>query len=174
MSSSTQIVWWHFSDVHWKVGASSERARFLDALWSHLRKITHQLGPPDFIVISGDIAYSGSADEYADVRSGFIEPLVSKCCDVRPPLFVVPGNHDLSRPVSRYVDSHVITSINSKAQLDEFLDDPTALELVERPFKAFLDFSSQVMSAVEQTRLSWSASLTTKGRQIRLVGAGGE
>lgn len=170
MTDPNKIIWWHFSDVHWKVGASSERSRFLNRLWLHLQSKLVAHGIPDFIVISGDIAYSGAADEYTDARTGFIDPLMSLFSD--PPLvFLVPGNHDVSRDVSKWVNSKAIDSISSKAQLEDFLDDPTAVGMVEIPFKAFLEFSKEIMPDVEWGTLGWSYSLTIKGKRVRIVGA---
>ena len=54
--SSTELIWWHFSDLHWETGQSGERKRFLSILLENLKKNIEEIGEPDFIVMSGDIS----------------------------------------------------------------------------------------------------------------------
>ena len=170
MSEFDDIVWWHFSDIHWKVGVSSERSRFLNILWSHLEATHGKFGSPDFIVITGDIVFNGLADEYDDVHKYFIEPLRSTTGRDNIPIFVVPGNHDLKRSVSKFIDTEVILKINSTTELDEFLDDPTALGMVELPFQPFLSFASDLMPPAKFHPLCWEAQIQAKGHEVFLLG----
>ena len=72
----------------------------LDALEKDVRRFVEQLGVPDVILFTGDLAFSGT--EYLEVdqllrriRGWFVDAARGSA---QPLLFAVPGNHDLTRP----------------------------------------------------------------------------
>ncbi|MFI6870333.1 phosphodiesterase [Nocardia sp. NPDC050406] len=71
----------HLSDTHFNTrGRSSERAERVMAFLADLPT------RPDAILVSGDIADEGSAEEYAQARSVLL--------DADLPVLILPGNHD--------------------------------------------------------------------------------
>ena len=87
----------HLSDMHFQNTNSyyPDTVRYIvNALHDNVIGIANLL-----MLITGDLAYSGSEEQYRDV-DGFLEALVSTICerekqikDIR--VFTVPGNHDL-------------------------------------------------------------------------------
>ncbi len=55
---------------------------------------------PYGIIVCGDIAYSGQADEY-EIADGFINELVEKLEIDYEHVFCVPGNHDVDQNVAK-------------------------------------------------------------------------
>jgi Icc protein len=79
----------HLTDCH--VGATDAPARLRRAL-DHLARCDP---PPDVVVLSGDVADHGLDAEYAE--------LVGLLADVRVPLVVCPGNHDVREAYERHL-----------------------------------------------------------------------
>src|ERR1041384_305801 len=142
------IVWWHFSDLHWDDHSSTERQAFLSVLYDDLRVRIRDFGRPDFVIVSGDIASSGEERQYVDVERGFFSQLRALMGTSPCPFFLVPGNHDLRRPVARTINPELILSLNSTRSLDEFLDVHDHTDIVRRPFAAFDAFAGRTQPDV--------------------------
>ncbi len=85
----------HVSDVHF---GATERAdqplitsRLIKAAHAHVNGAHLR---PDLCIFSGDLAHSGTADQFA-LGEKWLRDLVSPW---RCPTFLVPGNHDVARP----------------------------------------------------------------------------
>lgn len=100
--SGTTITWLHLSDLHHR-RPDSRRNRIqlhnskavLDKLLGDIRKLIRDDGlRPDFIIFTGDIAYSGHQDEY-NRAADFFDRLLQITNLSKQRLFVVPGNHDV-------------------------------------------------------------------------------
>lgn len=97
--SERTFGWLHISDQH--IGAKTTghlwpqvREQFLSDLKAHVKRN----GEIDLIVFSGDIVQKGDPTEYAQAKTE-IKKIIDALTSVgsSPKLFVVPGNHDLSR-----------------------------------------------------------------------------
>jgi predicted MPP superfamily phosphohydrolase len=64
--------------------------------------MTRQLGPPDFVFITGDLTYSGSREQFLMVDSLLhdLDRWIAESAGLnsKPLIVAVPGNHDLVRP----------------------------------------------------------------------------
>ena len=120
----------HLSDFHIKSGERFERAKINGILSSlnALGKIDEYL-----VVFSGDLANSGSINEYRQSRFLFgqlISGIKQKNQDKFVNLFMVPGNHDLCLPENArtcediqqaYSDDTIINLIDEEiGYLDNF------------------------------------------------------
>ena len=170
MSENNQIVWWHFSDVHWEARASTERRTFLNALFDDLRKRVDQYGHPDFVVMSGDLSFSGEEAQFSDVEEHFIQPLLGIASNENLPLFLVAGNHDLRRSTARTVNPDLILSISSMKSLNEFLDADELSDTIKRPFAIFENFSRRCMPMAEWDSLGWWQELDIRGTRLFVAG----
>src|SRR5262249_1075351 len=128
------LIWWHFSDLHWDVRSSTERRAFLRVLHDDLQNRMQDFGVPDFVVFSGDIAYSGEEAQYLAAEKDFFAPIRSLIGDAACPFFFVPGNHDVRRALARTVNPELILSLSSAHSLNEFLDNDDYIQMVQRPF----------------------------------------
>ncbi|MGH9825765.1 MAG: metallophosphoesterase family protein, partial [Blastocatellia bacterium] len=93
------ISWLHLSDWH-QSEKEWDRSVVLEALLDRIQKreaIAPELAKLDFIVFSGDLAFSGAESQFEAGWNEYLEP-VSKRADVPANrLFIAPGNHDIER-----------------------------------------------------------------------------
>jgi hypothetical protein len=99
MAEPRAIRWLHLSDLHlgcqredlwWQVQEELERS---------VRTFAERLGPPDLLILSGDLTSSGAAKQFERVDR-LLETLLGWLAKSggNPLVVAVPGNHDLQRP----------------------------------------------------------------------------
>lgn len=89
-------AWLHISDFHFKSGIRYDQDVVTRALISSISHITLKSSVPDFVIASGDIAFSGASSEY-ECATEFFDKILSRLSLGRERLVVVPGNHDIDR-----------------------------------------------------------------------------
>jgi hypothetical protein len=105
------LRWIHLSDLHVRKEALDGLRPVLDALWKDIPQQIERLGGPlDFVAFTGDIAFSGRADEYSLAEIDFFKPLKDLVDVPWSRFFVVPGNHD--------VDRRLVSNINNRGWRD--------------------------------------------------------
>ena len=93
------IHYLHLSDLHLTGGKTGDPVKSFNqdmvtkSMLDAIRDLDHQ---PDFIIITGDLAQKGSADEYA-VAEIFCNELLEAAGLKKDRLFIIPGNHDVDR-----------------------------------------------------------------------------
>jgi calcineurin-like phosphoesterase family protein len=98
------LTFLHISDVHLKREYGKSSVYDLDAdlrsaLNRDLKQLHSVIGGFDGLLLGGDIAFRGHADEYARAR-GWINEL-NELCELEPSnTWVVPGNHDVDRSIA--------------------------------------------------------------------------
>lgn len=95
------ISWLHISDIHLRESAAWSQDVVLKAMCERLYNEYENRTSPDFILLTGDIAYSGKNEEYK-MAHGFIDSLID---DTRVPndrIFCIPGNHDIDRSRQKF------------------------------------------------------------------------
>jgi predicted MPP superfamily phosphohydrolase len=85
-----KVRWGHISDLHIEP-EDPDQQKVLEELISDISNFT----PLDFMVISGDITYSGSEREFSIAKT-FLDNLRAKTGLNKRQLFLVPGNHDVN------------------------------------------------------------------------------
>ena len=101
------------------------------------------LGPPDFIIISGDLTQSGEQSQFDDLEQHFIRSIRKAARSYEDlPVLVVPGNHDLRRASAKTVNGHLLLALTSVKSLNDFLDSDEFVEMVGRPFAHFYQFGT--------------------------------
>jgi predicted phosphodiesterase len=95
----TGLTWLHLSD--WQQRDKDFKHQVIsDALFEDIRNratISRDLAKVDFIVFSGDLTYSGRAEEYKLAKEQLLAPLLEEFKISSDKLFFVPGNHDMDR-----------------------------------------------------------------------------
>lgn len=87
-------LWFLFlTDLHVKGDDTSQQRSTLRELMEEIRRVTLDKHI-DFVVIAGDLAYSGKAEEYRHVSEQIIRP-IKQMLREDVPIFATPGNHDL-------------------------------------------------------------------------------
>jgi hypothetical protein len=137
----------HLSDIHFRADTAWDQ----EPIPRHLAKfIAGEVADglvPDCVVITGDLAYSGKADEYMAARAWLEQalwPALSPELAAALPrdrLLLVPGNHDVDRArvgggVRRIQDGLLIDQ--SQEAIAELLRDQDERELVLKRHIAYL------------------------------------
>ncbi len=132
----------HLSDIHfrWKKDEADKtlrkdvRSKMIDTIKAHMAENKIH---PDFVVVTGDIAFSGKGKEY-DEAKGFFNHLKS-ILPGETLFLVVPGNHDVDRgEISEYFSLH---SIVQAKKTNGFLENEKERKnLINPKFKAFRAF----------------------------------
>lgn len=143
-----QVLFLHLSDIHLKVNheySSEKIRRIVDAVPCEL--------PFDcaFLIISGDLAFSGSAGEY-HVAKRLIDDLICgfRSKGIKPAILFVPGNHDISIPQDSPTAEMLIESKRTS------LDDAYAHELEK--MDPFSSSQTSTASFAVNTRIPLSNS----------------
>src|SRR5690606_30590030 len=88
----------HLSDFHFRASTTWDASTVLGRLSVDIERQILQEGlAPDIIVLTGDIAYSGKAEEYDLARAWITKELLPAARVGADRLVIVPGNHDADR-----------------------------------------------------------------------------
>lgn len=135
-----KISWLHISDFHFRAGGNSfSQVVSCDALVGDIPSRLSDEFPLQFIVVTGDIAFSGKEGEY-ELASTFFASLLDKLGLDAERLCIVPGNHDVDRGNQSYMYEGVRSRLASQWDIDEFLSlESERSQLMERQ-AAFREF----------------------------------
>jgi predicted MPP superfamily phosphohydrolase len=93
------LTWLHISDFHIRSGDPYDRDVVLRALVKSVEEFRRTNRSPDLILATGDVAYSGKAEEY-DLATKLFDDLIDAAGLEKNRLFIIPGNHDVDRSLS--------------------------------------------------------------------------
>lgn len=166
----TELTWLHLSDWHQR-GEEFDREVMRNALKRDIEKRTEfcsDLAKIDFIIFSGDVAFSGKANEYQAAKAKLFDPLL-EAADLEPKdLFIVPGNHDLDRQVveSLPLELKKRPPISAKEVQDSLCDKETR-SMILKPFQEFVNF---IKSYTHQSQPGYGDIRIIPDKSIALLG----
>ena len=130
----------HFSDTQ---GSSDGYRQMKCKFMENLADCKNNLGKIDYVLICGDIAFSGQDSQYKEARQ-FISEICKKVGCKEENVFVVPGNHDKKREVygrARSIMKDALikekNNINIKQLIDSKVKEPMAIGILYAPFKQY-------------------------------------
>ena len=99
MANGSVLSILHISDFHFTKRKSREQGIVVDALIKDLEELCIGHRRPDVVIFSGDLVNAGGVDSHDDAYDFLLSRVAQAtgCSDER--IFIVPGNHDLSRDV---------------------------------------------------------------------------
>lgn len=105
----------HLSDFHFSQDTSLDADEVLRGVCNEVRQLASEGHAPDFIAITGDVAHSGKAAEYALARQWIEQRLLAVLPGFDPAnLLIVPGNHDVDRSTitdeSQVIQEHLLSN----------------------------------------------------------------
>ncbi|MCK4760707.1 MAG: tetratricopeptide repeat protein [Candidatus Aminicenantes bacterium] len=136
------LTWLHLSDWHQK-DENFDRKVVRDALIKDIEeraKIHPDLRKVDFIIFSGDAAFSGKEAEYKAAETHLFEPALEAAGLDKNRLFIVPGNHDLDRDDFKYLPGELKKPLTKEDEIKEWLDDEKGVKQMLEPFAAYAAF----------------------------------
>lgn len=139
----TTINWLHLSDWH-QEQAQYDREVVFDELLKDIKSRAENIDPSlqkiNFVVFSGDAAFSGEPEQYRLAQERFFEPIL-RALELSPDkLFIVPGNHDVDRSRLDLVPPAWQDPNISRDDVNKWLSDEERREGVLKPFVAFSEF----------------------------------
>lgn len=150
------VKWIHISDIHIKTEgehfAKYNSDVVLNALWRDIEKreaLNPFLKTLDFAFITGDLAWSGT--EYDQVYDRIISPLSQKLGIDISRIFLVPGNHDVSRSAINTDVNIIENGLTSKDEIIKILIDPSLSYNKTKIFarqKEYFDFIKRNLSHI--------------------------
>lgn len=170
----------HLSDIHFRkqeiATAQDPNFHLRSELVSDVVQQCKRLGPPNAIIISGDIAFAGDPEEYS-YAANWLQELCEACCCPKSSVFVVPGNHDVVRSSADHnlvqmIHDRIKQSHNPGAEIAKQLRDPEACRLLYRSLDNYNQFALQFFCDLlppERTRATRDLKLDD-GSTLRLWG----
>lgn len=157
-----EIVWLHISDFHLRQGKKWSQDVVLRALRKSIEKELAAGTNIDFILATGDLAFSGKEEEYALVRE-FFDALVTTSGVPRERIFCVPGNHDVNRDVRKLCFSGARSELINAEMTDWLLSgDNEDLNILCHRLKSYNDFQRNYFGG--QSRVFTSDTLAYVSR----------
>ncbi len=172
MSNDT-IVWLHLSDWHQR-GSDFDRSVVRDALIDDLRQ-RHQLSQAlqrvDFIVFSGDLAFSGVKDEFDAASREFLTPVLEATQVPRDRVFLVPGNHDLDRRALELLPP-LLKTLRDRATVSQWLISLTHRQALMQPMFEYAEFNRRFFGsdAPSEPAYGFTKQLNVRGTRVAIVG----
>jgi formylglycine-generating enzyme required for sulfatase activity/3',5'-cyclic AMP phosphodiesterase CpdA len=136
----------HLSDLHLtgdkktKAVTSFNQDIVLCSMLTKIEELKNNKNDFDFIVITGDIAFSGQSEDY-QVAKVFCEKLLEITKLTRNRLFIVPGNHDINRVNFK----KQLCFFNTQDDISGSLKDKDTLPLLLKKFDEFNTFANETM-----------------------------
>jgi len=134
------ITWLHLSDLHFRRENAYDERIVLRALLQDIQDRGQEDGlHPDFVVVSGDIAFAGKPEEY-DLARQFFDDLLAATGLGKDRLFPVPGNHDVDRRrISRGAQG-IAASLTDRKSVNEVLANADDRRLMLARFQGYQTF----------------------------------
>ena len=140
-----RISWLHLSDFHFRAEDDSfSQDVSCDALVHDIPSRLTEDYPLQFIVVTGDIAFSGQSSGYKPASEFFDALLGSLGLDTSR-LCIVPGNHDVDREIQAYMYEGVRSLLTSQQAVDEFLGHEAELTQLMSRQAAFRGFCERLL-----------------------------
>lgn len=165
------ITWLHLSDWHQK-GADFDREVVRDKLLEDLRdraKIDPSLARIDFVVFSGDLAWSGQAKEYEAAQKHLLDPVLAAVGLGPDRVFIVPGNHDLDRDAIAELPAVLQDPLrDEKAVLGRLTDEKKRARSLDHmtAFASFVESYNRQPTPLYASMRAWEIN----GRRVALLG----
>jgi predicted phosphodiesterase len=177
----------HISDIHFQKQAHGERTYTSDddlrrEMTRDLEVQASKLGAIHAILITGDIAFSGSAEEYQRAHAWISEVCRCTGCPEQS-VRTIAGNHDVVRDTvkSSLVLQNVYEAIRQKAKTDrpaeldaairQYLGDKALPDLLYGAFAHYNDFADKFGCAFRSKQPFWEQDiLLNDGSNLRLRG----
>lgn len=116
------ISWFHISDLHFKESSHWDSEAVLKSMVEDMKMVQDKYHfQPDFIAITGDIAFSAKQRQYS-IAKDFSNNLLSVLNLSEERCFTVPGNHDVSREKVNLATSAVYDYILKSADQSKIAD----------------------------------------------------
>lgn len=134
MAGPRAIRWLHLSDLHLGCRGQDLWWQVQEELETSVRTLAERLGPPDLLLLSGDLTNTGAAKQF-DRVDRLLDTLLGwlKASGGGEPLILaIPGNHDLQRPPASKELRYMVLDRYAEAGLEDRYAQQMEKDLWER------------------------------------------
>lgn len=169
-----QIRLLHLSDLHFTAGQSWDADPVLRALAQFIGKEARMGLTPDLVIITGDLAFAGKAEEYQLAQSWLEQELwpALKVDLPRDRLLLVPGNHDVDRSQVGQGVRHIqngLLKAQTQEEIASLMKDENERQFLLKRHAAYLEFYRGWLSE-SQTLPWWQRSIEIRGQRLHVAG----
>jgi 3',5'-cyclic AMP phosphodiesterase CpdA len=168
------ISWLHISDIHMRPRDTWPQQVVMSAMCEDIRAKRPDR-PVDFVLVTGDLAFGGKAEEY-DLVGCFLDDLSTASGVPRDHIFCIPGNHDIDRDRQKFCFQGARAALQDSGSTDAFLGSPGTDDfrtLMARQ-ENYRRFQASYFAGQERTStaddLGYVARLAIDGVRIAIIG----
>ena len=167
------VRWLHISDLHMREAEDAPQQTVLATMLEDISRRRATGAQVDFVVVTGDLAFSGKRSEY-ELVAVFLRDLVASVGVSPDKVFCVPGNHDVQRERSKMCFRGARYEIQSEGDVYRFLaDDEERKDLLRRQenYRAFeACFLAEQDREYTDDRLGYVAKVKLDDLRIAIIG----
>lgn len=167
------ICWLHISDIHMRVCDAWSQDVVLKAMCEHIQRQRSDGTAADFILATGDIAFSGKTDEYA-LAATFFNALSTASGVPKERIFCIPGNHDIDRDRQKMCFLGARASLQDQNRTDALLATGEDLETLLKRQESYRRFQNVYFAGQDRTLtddgLGYVSRLTIEDIRLAIVG----
>ncbi|MBN1139663.1 MAG: metallophosphoesterase [Anaerolineae bacterium] len=173
MKESRRITWLHISDLHLRSSRAYDANVVLKALLRDVSERIEQDGlRPDFVAVTGDLAFSGKPAEYELVRQ-FLDELLRVTGLDKGRLFLAPGNHDVDRSLITRGAQAIGDGLTDRDSANDVLATPADRQLMMARFRGYKAFVNGYLAGrllFDEERYFYVRSLDLAGLRVAIMG----
>lgn len=144
----------HLSDIHWKNTPEGldDYKEIREAFLTDIKDYCDSNGKIDYVLICGDIAFSGNKKEYNRAKD-FIDDVCKITDCSQENVLLVPGNHDKNRKANHVSMREIIhAGLSSHSKRDGLFNNylnesPELIHILFEPFRDYCEFSNKYGSS---------------------------
>ena len=167
------IRWVHISDLHMRPAENAQRRAVLSAMLEDMKRRVATEGRFDFVVATGDLAFSGQESEY-ELVGEFLDELAGSIEVPRGLIFCVPGNHDVDRNRSKMCFVGAREKLISQNDVYRFLgdrDERESLLLRQERYRVFIEaFADGQDREYTDDRLGYVSTFEVEDLRMAILG----
>ena len=144
------ICWLHISDFHIRKSDAWSQDVVVKALCDDISQQREDGVAIDFILATGDIAFSGKPDDYA-LAAGFFDALIMASGVPKERIFCVPGNHDIDRDRQKLSFLGARTFLHDQNRTDDLLAAGEDLQTLLKRQENYRHFQNTYLTGQDRT-----------------------
>ena len=167
------ISWLHISDIHLRSDKKWQQDVVLKAMCRNIEKRREAGMVVDFILVTGDIAFSGKSKEY-ELAASFFDDLQTASEVPKERIFCIAGNHDIDRGRQKLCFRGARSELVSAEEVDTFLGGGESFNTLLLRQKNYRHFQQSYFEGQERTQtadgLGYVSRLELSEIRLAIVG----
>ena len=167
------LTWLHISDFHFREEETWAQNTVLRAMLDDIQRRCDGGLEVDFVLATGDLAYSGDVSQYA-LAALFLSDLAKTANLPLRMIFCVPGNHDVKRDYQKACFLGARHLLQSENEIYTFLADRGERQTLLLRQRHFIEFQEKFFCGQDRTRteddLGYVSTVEIEDLRIAVLG----